>query len=103
MEKIALELWNSEYDVKGSIMETCSAMKIFFYNTINKPKDVVNDYIFYNWKHRALGELSHHLYQLNVWKKSMKAKIITETIFYAIIVCIFQYYLSAAVTSGHKL
>jgi hypothetical protein len=28
MEKVALELWSSEYDVKGSIMECSSAWKI---------------------------------------------------------------------------
>ena len=44
MEKIALELWTSEYDVKGSFMTTSSALKIVTSDSINKPRDILSDY-----------------------------------------------------------
>jgi hypothetical protein len=50
MEKVALELWTSEYDIKGTIMECSSAYQILVKEGINKPKDMAKEYIFYNWE-----------------------------------------------------
>ena len=44
MEKIALELWTSQYDVKGSYMTTSNALKIVQYNSHNQPRDIVADF-----------------------------------------------------------
>ena len=81
IEKVALELWSSNYDVKGNLMECSSALSTILYNTINKPRDLVDDYIFFNFKFRKFSEYSHHLFQFEVWKKSMKAKFLTEAFF----------------------
>jgi hypothetical protein len=86
MEKVALELWASEYDVKGSIMTTSSAFNILKHDMFKKPKDVVNDYIFFSFKNRIFH---HHLYQVNIWKKSMMAKVVMEGIFLALLACVF--------------
>ena len=103
MEKIALELWSSDYDVKGGIMEWSSAMTIVGYNSFNKPRDIVDDYMFYNWSNRMPNKYAHHLLQFEVWKKSMKAKFITEGVFLFLITVVFQFYLEEALNSGHEL
>ena len=92
IEKIALELWTSQYDVKGHIMTTSSAFKILMHDSSRKPKDVITDHLFSNWKFRSPEYFDHHLYQFQVWKKSMKARFITEFIFMMTLVLIFQYY-----------
>lgn len=96
MEKIALELWTSQYDVKGTILSTSSIMKIIEYDSFNKPRDILSDFIFFNWKFRKTDNFDHHLYQFQVWKTSMKAKFITEGLFLLILTVIFQYYLMEA-------
>ena len=50
MERVALELWTSKYDVKGTVLECSSAWKVITYDSIKKPSDVVNNYIFYNFR-----------------------------------------------------
>ena len=52
MEKIALELWESYYDIKGDIMTTSSILKILSYDSFNKPRNIMWDVLFLNWKHR---------------------------------------------------
>mmetsp|Transcript_8018 Transcript_8018/g.7094 ORF Transcript_8018/g.7094 Transcript_8018/m.7094 type:complete len:848 (+) Transcript_8018:309-2852(+) len=101
MEKIALELWSSEYDVKGNIMECSSAATIISWNTFNKPRDLVDEYMFYSMKYRKKN--SHHLFQYQVWKKSMMAKFLTEALFLVILTVVFQYFLVAALNSGYEL
>jgi hypothetical protein len=103
MEKIALELWTSDYDVKGSFMTTSSALKIIMYDSFNKPRDVISDYMFFNWKFRSMENFEHHLYQFEVWKKSMKAKFIVEGLFLAILTVIFQYYLLDAIQAANSV
>ena len=103
MEKIALELWTSQYDVKGNIMTTSSAYKIIAYDSFNKHRDIIGDFFFMNWKYRKLENFEHHLGQFNVWKESMKAKFIMEGLFLAIITFIFQYYLLEATTAAHRV
>ena len=44
MEKIALELWTSQYDVKGGLFTTSSALQIVVYDSFNKPRDIVSDF-----------------------------------------------------------
>lgn len=44
MEKIALELWTSQYDVKGTYLTTSTAFKIVIYDSFNQPRDIVTDY-----------------------------------------------------------
>ena len=103
MEKIALELWTSQYDVKGNIMTTSSAYKIVAYDSFNKHRDILGDFFFINWKFRKLENFEHHLGQFNVWKESMKAKFIMEGLFLTMITCIFQMYLLKATTAAHKV
>ena len=103
MEKIALELWSSDYDVKGSIMECSSALIMINHNSFNKFRDVVSDYMFYNLEFRGISSYAHHLFQFEVWKKSMKAKTLTQATFLIILTLLFQYFLIEAITSGHKL
>ena len=68
MEKIAMELWTSQYDVKGNLMTTSSAYQIVMDDSFNKPKDILYNFIFFNWKYRKLENFEHHLYQFEVWK-----------------------------------
>ena len=96
MEKIALELWTSQYDVKGSLFTTSSALQIVVYDSFNKPRDILSDFFCLNWKYRRMENFDHHLYQFQVWKTSMKAKFLTEGFFLAILTVIFQYYLMQA-------
>lgn len=96
MEKIALELWTSDYDVKGTFLTTSSALKIIAYDSFNKPRDVLTDYFFLNWKNRTMDNFEHHMYQFEVWKKSMKSKFIIEGLFLTILTIVFQYYLLSA-------
>jgi len=96
MEKIALELWTSQYDVKGSLFTTSSALKIVAYDSFNKPRDILKDFFCFNWEYRTMDNFDHHLYQFEVWKTSMMAKFITEGLFLAILTIIFQYYLMEA-------
>jgi hypothetical protein len=81
MEKIALELWTLAYDVKGNLMTTSSALKIILYDSFNKPRDILADFFFLNWKYRTMDRYEHHLYQFAVWKKSMAAKYFVTGIF----------------------
>lgn len=46
MEKISLEIWSSEYDIKGDIMNCSSALSIITWNTFDRPRDIVDDYMF---------------------------------------------------------
>jgi hypothetical protein len=101
MEKVALELWESEYDVKGNFMECSSALSIIQYNSFNKPRDIVDDYLFYKFSNRQ--KYAHHLFQFQVWKKSMKAKFLTEALFLLILTGVFQFFLIEALGSGHEL
>ncbi|CAI2366954.1 unnamed protein product [Moneuplotes crassus] len=101
MEKIALELWSSEYDVKGNLMECSSALSILSWNTFNKPRDLVEEYMFYNFSCRK--KYAHHLFQYQIWKKSMMAKFITEAVFLFFLTVTFQYFLIQALRSGHEL
>lgn len=103
IEKVALELWDSEYDIKGTILECSSAYIIVNYNTFNKPLDLVENYMFYNLTHRQIHKLSHHMFQFQVWMKSMKAKFMTEAFFLFILTVIFQYFLLQALSSGDTL
>ena len=89
MEKIALELWYSDYDVKGSILTTSTSYKMLTYNSFNQPWDLVNEYMFYQMKPRRLSNIKHHLYQVNVWKKSISAKVVMEGLFSAAMACVF--------------
>ena len=68
MEKIDLELWTSQFDVKGSYMTTSTALKIVLYDSFNQPRDIVSDFFCFNWKFRTLDNFEHHLYQFQVWK-----------------------------------
>jgi hypothetical protein len=99
MEKIALELWTSQYDVKGNLMTTSSILKIILYDSFNKPRDIISDYSFFNWKYRSTDNFDHHLYQFSVWKRSMKAKFIVEGIFLLILTMVFQYYIINSMTN----
>lgn len=103
MEKIALELWTSQYDVKGSFMTTSSAYKIFTYDSFNRPRDILTDFLFLNWRFRSLDNFEHHLYQFQVWKKSMRAKFLVEGIFLTILTVIFQFYLMEATTAANTV
>ena len=53
MERVALELWTSEFDTKGSILECSSAWKMITYDSLAKPRDIVQDSIFYNFANRT--------------------------------------------------
>jgi hypothetical protein len=103
MEKIALELWTSQYDVKGTFMTTSSAYKIVAYDSFNKPRDILADFFFLNWEFRLMDNFEHHLYQFQVWKKSMRAKFLVEGIFLTILTIIFQYYLMEATTAANTV
>ena len=48
IEKTALELWNSQYDVNGSIMECSSARRILQEHEITSNVDFEIYYRFYN-------------------------------------------------------
>ena len=103
MEKIALELWTSQYDIKGNLMTTSSVCKIVMHNNFKKPWDVLGDYIFINWKNRKLENFDHHLFQFQVWKKSMFSKFIVEGIFLTIFTILFQYYLISAINAANSV
>lgn len=103
METIALEKWRSQYDVRGSIMACSSAWRVIKYDSLNKPRDCVRENLFFNPKHKRMSALDHHLFQFNVWKRSMMAKLVTETFFNFALAVIFQYYLSVAIKSGYDL
>jgi hypothetical protein len=103
MEKIALELWTSQYDVKGTLFTTSSILEIIEYDSFNKPRDIFKDFIFYNWKFRKVDNFDHHLFQFQVWKTSMKAKFLTEGLFLLILTCIFQYFLMQATQAATKV
>lgn len=74
--------------------------KIINFNTFNKPRDLMSEFVFYETKHRKLANLHHHLFQFNVWKKSMMAKIIIENMFLLTLTVVFQYFLIEVVTSA---
>ena len=103
MEKIALELWTSQYDVKGNLMTTSSILKIIMYDSFNKPRDIAYDYFFTNWKYRTIDNFDHHLYQLEVWKKSMKAKFQVEGVFLLITTIIFQFFILTLHTAAYNM
>ena len=102
MEKIALELWTSQYDVKGNLMTTSSILKIIMYDSFNKPRDIVYDYFFTNWKYRTNDNFDHHLYQLEVWKNSMKAKFQVKGVFLLITTIIFQFFILSLNRSAYN-
>ena len=52
IEKIALQLWTSDYDVKGDFMTTSSILRIVQHDVMKKPKDILSDYFWLNWKNR---------------------------------------------------
>lgn len=101
MEKIALELWTSQYDVKGHIMTTSSILKIIMYDSFNKARDIMSDYFFLNWKFRKISNYDHHLYQFKVWKKSMLSKFLVEGAFLIAIAIIFQINLMKTNKAGY--
>ena len=103
MEKIALELWTSQFDVKGDFLTTSSAYRITVYDSFNSPRDIVADFFFLNWKYRSLENYEHHLYQFQVWKKSMRAKFFVEGLFITILTVIFQYYLMIATNDANTV
>ena len=96
MEKIALELWTSQYDVKGHLFTTSSALQIVNHDIFNKPRDILYDVFFLNWEYRKTKRFDHHIYQFRVWMTSMKAKFLTDGIFLFILTVIFQYCLMTA-------
>ena len=100
MEKIALELWISKYDIKGNLMTTSSVYRIVMGRNFKKPWDVLDDYLFTNWKSRKLDNFEHHLFQFQVWKKSMFTKFIVEGVFLTIFTILFQYYLITAISAA---
>ena len=103
MEKIALELWESQYDIKGTIFECSSSFSILKSNMFSKPRDFVDEYMFYNLKQRNLSKYAHHMCQFQVWMKSMKIKFVVEAIFLFALAVTFQYYLLGAINSGDTL
>ena len=62
---------------------------------------MVDDLLFFRMEGRS--KQSHHLFQFQVWKKSMKAKFITEAVFLVALTAVFQYFLVEALNSGHEL
>ena len=103
MQKVSLELWESQYDVKGNVFECSSAFSIVKLDMFAKARDYVDEYMFYNFKQRNLSKLAHHMFQFKVWKKSMKARFLIETMLLLWIAVIFQYYFLGALSSGDKL
>ena len=89
MEKMALELWTSKYNVKDNIFSASSALQVMRYDYNIKTRDLVSDHFFLNWKYRKLEGFTHHLYQFKVWKKSMKSKFIAKAAFLVLIALIF--------------
>ena len=100
MEKIALELWTSQYDIKGNLMTTSSVYKIVTDDNFRKPCDVLGDYLFINWTNRRLDNFEHHLFQFQVWKRSMVSKFIVEGLFLTMFTILFQYYLITAINAA---
>ena len=96
MEKIALELWTSEYDVASSFMECSSAYKMLVDSQFDKLKDPEIKNRFYNTGVRVVENYGHHMFQFKVWKRSMQAKFVVEGLFLFLITVTFQYFLMAA-------
>ena len=69
----------------------------------SKPRDFVDEYMFYNLKQRDLSKYAHHMCQFQVWMKSMKTKFVVEAIFLFAMAVTFQYYLLGALSSGDNL
>ena len=69
----------------------------------SKPRDFVDEYMFYNLKQRNLSKYAHHMCQFQVWMKSMKTKFVVEAIFLFAMAVTFQYYLLGALSSGDNL
>ena len=103
MDKIALELWSSQYDIKGNLMSTSSVYKIVMGNNFIKPWDVLGDYSFTNWQSRRIDNFEHHLFQFKVWKKSMFSKFVFEGLFLTIFTILFQYYLIKAISAANTV
>ena len=61
----------------------------------------MDDLLFFRMEGRS--KQSHHLFQFQVWKKSMKAKFITEAVFLVALTAVFQYFLVESLNSGHEL
>ena len=101
MEKIALELWTSQYDIKGGLMATSSVYKFVMDDNFRKPWDVLGDYLFTNWHNRKLDNFEHHLFQFQIWKKSMFSKFVIEGLFLTIFAIFFQYYLMKAIGAAN--
>ena len=81
MEKIALELWTSEYDVASTFMECSSAYKMLVDSQFDKLKDAEISHRFYKRDARVIENYGHHMFQFKVWKRSMQAKFVVEALF----------------------
>lgn len=103
MEKVALELWESQYDIKGSLFECSSAFSIIKLDMFAKARDYVDEYMFYNFKQRNMDKFAHHMFQFKVWAKSMKARFVIESTLLFCTAVVFQYYLLGALDSGDNL
>ena len=103
IEKTALELWNSEYDVSGSIMECSSAVKMIFDHEVSSLVDFERFYRFYNSdESRRVEEQQHHLFQFKVYRHSMMVKFIVQTVALFAINGVMQYFLHVAVSSAQE-
>ena len=68
MEKVAIDVWESEYDIKGNLIECSSAFTILKANTFTTSRDYVKEYLFFSFKHRNLSKVAHHIFQFQIWK-----------------------------------
>ena len=103
IEKTALELWNSEYDVSGSIMECSSALKMLRNHEVTSLVDFERFFRFYNSEaSRRVDHQQHHLFQFKVWRHSMMVKFIVQGVALFLVNIIMQYFLNEAISSAHE-
>jgi hypothetical protein len=102
MGKIAIELWTSKYDVNENLMCTSSAHKLLIYDVNIRSYDILKDFIFYNFEQRKLENCGHHMFQFEVWMKSMNAKYASKSFFLLVLSVLFQIYMLLSIDNANE-
>ena len=90
VEKAALELWESEYDVRENLFRNSTTYQLLFDVNSQTLKDEENERRFY--KARDVENYDQHFFMFEVWKKSMGMRNFASFLMYLLLGILYLWF-----------
>jgi hypothetical protein len=101
MDRIIQDFWNSNIDITGSFFEASTTYQILMKSSLTYTKDQEAVRRFYH--PQDIQQLRTHIFQYEVWKKSMFIRYLIEASIFTFFALLFQYYISFFNKDIHKM